>query len=81
MERRWRGHTAPLAADLPGPASVVQLDDVDGLAPGDLVVLRNDLTSSFIERIGMTGKWRPCQSRNRAHAGSWCIRLNLGAAT
>ncbi len=62
-----------LAADLPGPGSTVQLDDVSGFVAGDLVVLRNDLTASFIERLGMTGKWRPGQSRNRTLA--YCRRI------
>jgi hypothetical protein len=62
-----------LRDDLPGPASVIPLDDVSEFSIGELVVLRNDLTQHFIDRIGMNGKWTPGQSQNRTL--TYCRRI------
>ncbi len=56
---------AKILEDLPLPTRRIPLDYVDDLAVGDLVIVRNDLTPSFINRIGMGGKWTPGQSPNR----------------
>lgn len=54
-----------LVSDEPTPTQQISLAEVEGLAVGDAVVIRNDLTQHYIDRVGMTGKWEPAQSRNR----------------
>lgn len=57
-----------LAADLPGPTREIPVADVRAFRVGQAVVMRNDLTASFIARIGMAGHWQPGQSPNRTLA-------------
>lgn len=54
-----------LAADLPAPARVIPVADVSSFAAGELVAIRNDLTQSYIDRVGMNGKWFPGRPGNR----------------
>jgi Endopolygalacturonase len=66
----WRAEGKPVKGakilqDLPRPTRRIPLDYVDDLAVGDLVIVRNDLTRTFIDRIGMGGKWTPGHSPNR----------------
>lgn len=64
---------ARIREDLALPTTRIPLDDVSGFGVGDLVVARNDLTQTFIDRIGMNGKWTPGQSANRTLA--YCRRI------
>ncbi|MBT7166792.1 MAG: choice-of-anchor D domain-containing protein, partial [Victivallales bacterium] len=57
------GTSHPLAADADNRATSVTLDNVDGLAVGDRVVLRSDWTQDFIDEHGMNGIWTPSTSR------------------
>jgi hypothetical protein len=54
-----------LTRDLPGPTRVVPVVDVSSFAVGELVAIRNSLTQSYIDRLGMTGKWTPEDRANR----------------
>ena len=54
-----------LSADLPGPSAVIPLTDVTPFAVGELIAVRNSLTQSYIDRLGMTGKWQPENPANR----------------
>lgn len=62
-----------LREDLPKPTTRIPLDDIAGLAVGDLIVVRNDLTQHFIDLVGMNGKWTPGQSQNRTL--TYCRRI------
>lgn len=56
---------SPLAEDVLRPTVRIPVVEVGKFAPGDLVVLRHDLTQRFIDELEMTGKWRPAVSPNR----------------
>lgn len=76
----WRDEGAgipfsPLAADLPNQSSVVFVDDVSVFSPGDLVVLRSDLTQRFIDSVEMTGKWQPAGAGSANRTLMFCRRV------
>ena len=54
-----------LTADLPAPATVIPVADISSFSTGELVVIRNDITQSYIDRLGMSGKWTPGRPGNR----------------
>ncbi len=62
-----------LSTDLPGPATIIPVTDVTPFSVGELVAIRNTITQSYIDRLGMTGKWQPENSANRPLA--YCRRI------
>jgi hypothetical protein len=62
-----------LARDLPGPTDVIPVTDVTPFSVGELVAIRNTLTQSYIDRLGMTGKWQAGNPSNRPLA--YCRRI------
>jgi Endopolygalacturonase len=49
-------NSTPLTADLTSPTTQIPVQNAGAYSVGDLIVIRNDLTSGFIADIGMTGK-------------------------
>jgi len=66
---------SPLAADVPNRAREAALTDVSRFQPGDLVVLRSDLTQRFIDSVEMTGKWEPAGALSRNRTLMFCRRV------
>ncbi|TSJ79752.1 hypothetical protein FPL22_08470 [Rariglobus hedericola] len=62
-----------LSADLPQPSSIIPVTDVSSFAVGELVAIRNTITQSYIDRLGMTGKWQAGNPANRPLA--YCRRI------
>lgn len=62
-----------LSQDLPVPSTIIPLTDVTSFAVGELVAIRNTITQSYIDRLGMTGKWQPANPANRPLA--YCRRI------
>ncbi|MFA6286497.1 MAG: glycosyl hydrolase family 28-related protein [Opitutaceae bacterium] len=62
-----------LSADLPGSSTVIPVTDVTPFAAGELIAIRNTITQSYIDRLGMTGKWRADDPANRPLA--YCRRI------
>ncbi len=54
-----------LTADLSGPSNVIPVADVTPFSVGELVAVRNNITQSYIDRLGMTGKWTAGHPGNR----------------
>jgi len=76
----WRAEGAgvpfsPLAKDLPNQATEVIVQDVSPFAPGDLIVLRSDLTQRFIDSVEMTGKWQPAGAGSPNRTLMFCRRV------
>lgn len=63
----------PLSRDLPKPSSIIPVSDVTSFSVGELVAIRNTITQSYIDRLGMTGKWEPANPTNRPLA--YCRRI------
>lgn len=51
------GPLTPLARDVHEPTRTIPLASVAGLAPGDWVVLRSEVTPAFAQEHGMAGRW------------------------
>jgi hypothetical protein len=66
---------SPLTRDLPNQAVEVFVENVSGFAPGDLVVLRSDLTQRFIDSVEMTGKWQPAGAASPNRTLMFCRRV------
>ena len=62
-----------LSRDLPAPSAIIPVIDVTSFAVGELVAIRNTLTQSYIDRLGMTGKWQSENLANRPLA--YCRRI------
>jgi hypothetical protein len=68
---RWYSEDAdliksPASRDIPNQSTVIPVQNASLFSPGDLVMIRNDLTDRFIAYLGMTGKWTRENMRNRA---------------
>jgi len=66
---------SPLAQDAPNQSREVFLKSVAGFSPGDLVVLRSDLTQRFIDEVEMTGKWKPAGAASPNRTLMFCRRI------
>jgi len=64
-EGKW-AKESPVRFDLPNAAVEIPVEDPALFAPGDLVVVRNDLTERFITELGMTGHWTRENFKNRS---------------
>lgn len=64
-EGQWVKST-PALRDFANGSMVLPLQDVSLFAPGDQVIVRNDLTDAFIESLGMNGKWTRKNMKNRS---------------
>jgi len=62
-----------LSVDIPRPSTVIPVTDVAPFAVGELVAIRNNITQSYIDRLGMTGKWQAGNPSNRPLA--YCRRI------
>ena len=60
------GPTAKACRDFADGSLVLPVDNPGIFQPGDPVIVRNDLTDSFISSLGMTGKWTSQNMKNRA---------------
>lgn len=58
--------TSAATQDFRNASTVLPVSDSAMFAPGDLVIVRNDLTERFIGELGMTGKWTRKNMKNRA---------------
>lgn len=57
----WTSERMPksqITGDLPKPTRTIPVADVSLFAPGDLVLVRSDITQRFIDEVGMTGIWK-----------------------
>lgn len=71
-----------LSRDLPGGSTVIPVENPALFAAGDPVVVRNDLTESFIASLGMTGKWTQANMKNRSLLFSRrIVAVDSGAGT
>jgi len=78
MDWRAEGKGIPsseLKRDLPNQATEVFVKDAAGFSPGDLVVLRSDLTQRFIDEVEMTGKWQPAGANAAGRMLMFCRRV------
>ncbi len=66
---------SPLAQDAPNQSREIFLKSVTGFSPGDLVVLRSDLTQRFIDEVEMTGKWKPAGAASPNRTLMFCRRI------
>ncbi len=64
-EGKWAIESAA-RTDLPNSATEIPVEDPTLFAPGDLVIVRNDLTERFIGELGMTGHWTRENLKNRS---------------
>ncbi len=76
----WRAEgvgivSSVLTKDLPNQATEVFVNDIAGLAVGDLIVLRSDLTQRFIDEVEMTGKWQPAGASSSNRTLMFCRRV------
>lgn len=76
----WRAEgkgilSTELARDVPNQATEVFVKNTAGFSPGDLVVLRSDLTQRFIDEVEMTGKWQPGGPNLSSRTLIFCRRI------
>lgn len=64
-----------LTEDAANQSREVRVENPDLFAPGDLVILRGDLTQRFIDAVGMTGKWQPAGAASPNRTLMFCRRV------
>lgn len=64
-----------LIEDAANQSREVRVENPDLFAPGDLVILRGDLTQRFIDAVGMNGKWQPAGGASPNRTLMFCRRV------
>jgi hypothetical protein len=61
--------------DVPNQSRFVRVENAGLFSPGDLVILRSDLTRRFIDAIGMTDHWKPAGAGSPNRTLMFCRRV------